>query len=59
MWHLTSLLSRPHSVLSLQTNKRIKRKKMGARLAFKKNFARDRLKTPEKMEKFPLCDLIV
>jgi len=33
MWHLTSLLSRPRSVLSLQTNKRIKRKKMGARLA--------------------------
>jgi len=31
MWHLTSLLSRPRSVLSLQTGP--KRKKMGARLA--------------------------
>jgi len=37
----TSLLSRPRAALSLQTNKRIKRKKMTAR---------GRLKTPEKLE---------
>jgi len=60
MSHLTSMLSRPRSALSLQTKKRINRKKNAGEAGIKiKNLARGRLKTPEKLEKFPLCDLIV
>jgi hypothetical protein len=54
------MLSRPRSALSLQTNKSINRKKNAGEAGIKiKNLARGRLKTPEKLEKFPLCDLIV